>query len=615
MELSNGWRVHRGDDPAYARPDFDDSRWIPVQMDNLGQATPGWHWLRIRLRLGEGHPHLHLLLDGGEGTYEVYVNGRRVEDGPRIRNAFFVKRPTERVIALDVPGAEATIAVRAHVPVTYAAWQFPLFLTAALGTPEAVEYEREALEGERLNSALPSFAINLALMLAGLAAFALWRGERKQSEYGWLGLYLFVLGLSTILFIAEYSGMTAIGPEVLIVLPMVYAFSVAQIEFTFSFAGQRVGRGWRAYEAVLCGGGIVLPVTTWVGGIPIDRYELLEALLIFPAGVLLTAMLFVWWQRGNREAALLIVPSLLPAATTALYDVGSAAEMFGWTRGRSLVNPVQLGPVSLQGIDLGDLAFLLAIGVVMFFRFTRVSREQARAAAELDAAREMQGRLVPAALPEVAGYAIEAAYLPAAEVGGDFYQVLPQGDATLVVVGDVSGKGLKAAMTGTLVLGALRTLAAEGLGPAALLTRLNGQMVTAGESGFITCLCARLTAEGEVTVANAGHLAPYVNGEEMAVDAGLPLGIASDAEYAERVLRLREGDGMTLLSDGVVEARSGGELFGFERTQAISRERAQTIADAAVRFGQEDDVTVVRVTVGPAAGAGERDAAAGVWAG
>ena len=83
-------------------------------------------------------------------------------------------------------------------------------------------------------------------------------------------------------------------------------------------------------------------------------------------------------------------------------------------------------------------------------------------AAELEAAREIQQRLVPAKLPQVKGYTIEAAYFPAQEVGGDFYQVFARGDdAQLVVLGDVSGKGLKAAMTSTLALGALRALAAR----------------------------------------------------------------------------------------------------------------------------------------------------------
>ena len=161
--------------------------------------------------------------------------------------------------------------------------------------------------------------------------------------------------------------------------------------------------------------------------------------MILPAAMMLPVLLLVWFRRGNREAGWLILPSLFPAATTALFDIGTASIDVGWGRADFLANPVQIGPVPLQISDLGDLLFVLAIGVVMFFRFTRVSREQTRVAAELEAAREIQQRLVPVKIPQVKGYTIEAAYFPAQEVGGDFYQVFEQEDgAQLVVVGDVS---------------------------------------------------------------------------------------------------------------------------------------------------------------------------------
>jgi serine phosphatase RsbU (regulator of sigma subunit) len=211
----------------------------------------------------------------------------------------------------------------------------------------------------------------------------------------------------------------------------------------------------------------------------------------------------------------------------------------------------------------------------------------------------MQRRMVPTQLPDVAGYAIEAAYFPAAEVGGDFYQVLKQGDgSTIVVVGDVSGKGLQAAMTGTLAIGALRTLVAEGCGPAELLARLNEQIVSTQEAGFITCVCVRIEPDGNVVAANAGHLTPYRNGEEISLESGLPLGVSAESDYCEADLVLLPGDMLTVLSDGVVEAMNpSGELFGFARTQEISRWPAQEIADMAKRFGQQDDITVVTLTM------------------
>ena len=97
-------------------------------------------------------------------------------------------------------------------------------------------------------------------------------------------------------------------------------------------------------------------------------------------------------------------------------------------------------------------------------------------------------------------------------------------------------------------------------------------------------------------MANAGHLSPYRRGEEVELDSGLPLGLAAEAEYSERVLQLEPGDTLTLLSDGVVEAmNSEGQLYGFERTRAISVNSAHDIAAAAQAFGLEDDITVLTV--------------------
>lgn len=128
------------------------------------------------------------------------------------------------------------------------------------------------------------------------------------------------------------------------------------------------------------------------------------------------------------------------------------------------------------------------------------------------------------------------------------------------------------------------------------MERLNRQMLAAQDSGFITCLCLRVSREGVVTMANAGHLSPYRSGIEIELDSGLPLGLAADVVYGETVIKLEAGDRLTLLSDGVVEAMNAQhQLFGFERTREISTQSAHEIAAAAQAFGQEDDITVLTV--------------------
>jgi len=616
VDIDPGWKEQDGDNLQWAQTNFDDSGWKTVELDDLGAALPGWHWFRLRVQLPPNHGHLHLLLAGGPGTYELYINGRK-QPGPEIRSTFAVKRPTEQVISLGDVGSAMEIALRTHAPVVYTTWHLPLFLTAAVGTPGAIEREQLAMQSQRLYSALPAIGINLMVILAGICTLALYRSQRHHAEYFWLGLYLLLLGISNLVGGCTSTGVTPLALNNFLADPLVYIFTIMQIRFTFSFAGKPIGRSWHAYEILLLVP-ILLNVLMSTGEIPSNIYLLVEGLIVLPAAVLLPVLLLLWYRRGNREAGWLILPSLLPLATAAMVNIGTASLYFGWGFADFLDSPIPLGSVTLQLADVGDFAFLLAIGVVMFFRFTRVSREQARTAAELEAARVIQARLVPAQLPPVPGYAIEAAYFPAEEVGGDFYQVLQaSGKATLLVVGDVSGKGLKAAMTGTLALGALRALATDSLEPAAMLTRLNEQLTETNNEGFVTCLCARIGSDGELRVANAGHLAPYHNGEELRLEPGLPLGILAETRYEEGIFRLQPGDRLTLLSDGVVEAQSaGGELFGFERTQALSREGADAIAGAARRFGQADDITVMTLTRvrnefgGPAADAAESDAQA-----
>ena len=127
----------------------------------------------------------------------------------------------------------------------------------------------------------------------------------------------------------------------------------------------------------------------------------------------------------------------------------------------------------------------------------------------------------------------------------------------MVLVGDVSGKGLKAAMLVSVCVGILRNV--ESSSPAQILAALNRGLVGHTGGGFVTCCCARFDADGTVTIANAGHPSPYVDGREV------------EAESAQR------------------------ELFGFDRTREISTRSAQEIAEAAKAWGQNDDITVVTV--------------------
>jgi serine phosphatase RsbU (regulator of sigma subunit) len=171
--------------------------------------------------------------------------------------------------------------------------------------------------------------------------------------------------------------------------------------------------------------------------------------------------------------------------------------------------------------------------------------------------------------------------------------VQPAADGGLLaVIGDVTGKGLKAAMNASMLMGALRHTSEKS--PARILESLNRVLV--GSESFTTCQAAWFGAHGELVLANAGHLPPYLNGQEVAVAGSLPLGVLPDAKYEEIQLTLNPGDHLLMLSDGVAEARnSSGELFGFDRVHNLSNQSAFYIAEAAKSFGQQDDITVLNV--------------------
>jgi len=220
---------------------------------------------------------------------------------------------------------------------------------------------------------------------------------------------------------------------------------------------------------------------------------------------------------------------------------------------------------------------------------------QLRAETELEAARAVQQVLIPDEIPSLPGFKIESAYRPAGQVGGDFFQILPTTDGgALIVIGDVSGKGMPAAMTVSLLVGTFRTLAHYTASPGEILAAMNRRMLARSKGGFTTCLVLRADPDGTLTMANAGHIPPYCNGEELVVESGFPLGLDAESTYEESRVELKPSAQLTLLTDGVVEARSRtGELFGFARTQELSRKKAEQILQEATAFGQEDDITVV----------------------
>jgi hypothetical protein len=224
------------------------------------------------------------------------------------------------------------------------------------------------------------------------------------------------------------------------------------------------------------------------------------------------------------------------------------------------------------------------------------ARARAAFAAELHAASTVQQLLLESASRPTPGFQVESVYLPASEVGGDFFFVSPEPDGALTaIVGDVSGKGLTAAMRVAVILGVLSGETSHE--PGDILFGLNNALIAQGQLGFTTACCIRISLDGEYTLANAGHIAPYLGGREIDTPPALPLGLVAEQDFALVRGRLEPGQRLVLMSDGVPEARSvAGELYGFDRLSNLTLMTAHEIAATAQSFGQEDDITVLTVT-------------------
>jgi hypothetical protein len=256
----------------------------------------------------------------------------------------------------------------------------------------------------------------------------------------------------------------------------------------------------------------------------------------------------------------------------------------------SAANLKLLNTIALQTAAALENALLCA-------EMVDTARERAALTAELQAASTVQQLLLQSASRSTPGFQVESVYLPASEVGGDFFLVSPAPDGSLTaIVGDVSGKGLTAAMRVALILGALRRETSHD--PGEILFGLNNALATHDQLGFTTACCIRISLTGEYVLANAGHIAPYRSGIEIETPSALPLGLIREQSYEIVRGSLLKGERLVLMSDGVPEARSAaGDLYGFDRLSSLTTLSAQEIAETAQRFGQDDDITVLTVAL------------------
>jgi phosphoserine phosphatase RsbU/P len=228
---------------------------------------------------------------------------------------------------------------------------------------------------------------------------------------------------------------------------------------------------------------------------------------------------------------------------------------------------------------------------------------------ELQLARDIQQGLLLEAVPRLPGWEISAVSLPARDLGGDLYDFLPLGPQQHgIMIGDVSGKGLPAALRMAVARTVFRHEARRGLPPGATLAAINRSVLAEIPQGMITMLYVALdTRAGRLHLANAGHNYPVlINGQVRELElTGLPLGVDDDSDYAEASAWIGPGDTVLLYTDGVVEATGPcEEYYGFDRLAALLAGRPGIKPRALVQAllhelrtwsiaGQADDITVV----------------------
>jgi len=628
--------------PLWAQPGFDDSNWpsmdLTPQAEVFAVQTPGrnqilgwtgkgfpnlkgYAWYRLTIRVADPSQPLALKMPADfDDAYQVYANGQFIGQFGRFDSSpptLYFSRPLTFSLAPLAPGGQINLALRFYMSPNanlHSAGDGGMREPPSLGLPIAADLIRSS---EETRIAFRYSGRLLALLLYLLLApgiFWAWLENRREFTFLWLFISLVTTVLYNAVDFISASTFLLTQREALFWMLVVLGpiWLPTWIMVWWCWFGLRAQR-WIPIAAWLTA--FLMVIADYYASIaehlpaflPLSRqsYVHISLFLVVIACVLLLAVLVEGYRRDATEALLATVPiGLLELAALFSYFT----PMFG----------VPFPALHLFGLTVDDssiasilLAFVLGLLFMRRFLRGRVRDELARQSlrTELEQARELQQRvLVPEDLHSP-HFEVEAEYSPAQVVGGDFFvNVIGRDGSLCVVIGDVSGKGISAAMLVAVLVGAARTRAAQDFDPITMLQTLDERL--GGRSGghFATCLTAQFFPNGVLRLANAGHIPPYLNGCELDLGGSLPLGIAGKCDPTKAQFQLRQGDILTFMTDGVMEAKNEhGELFGFEQARVLSQRPPADVVSEVQAYGQDDDITVVRVTfirseqIGPSA--------------
>jgi hypothetical protein len=642
VPLYGPWKFTIGDSPLdsksnqplWADPNFDDSKWETADLtpsgafdplSGLSGYVPGWSvhghpgywgyaWYRIRVVV-QARSGQQLALAGPanvDDVYQVFANGLllgQFGDFSRATPTAYYTQPMKfslpgrseqnsgsnsdlstQVLAFRVFMMPSTLTEVADVGGFHSA---PVLGDASTVTAGYQISWLELIRGYAVSAMqIPLFAVMAVL------AFTLILFDRTDKVYLWIGALFLLQTTSSALSTASSWTQTVsiLAGQLLndgLMTSLIYA-GWAMVWWVW-FGRQRPA--WTPRAAVVLASlyliTIVIGQEMIVGLVPHGVAGVFLKASVLVRLLFLALQLWIVFQGIRRQGleGWMVLPAVLLwgvstfAAELVVLHVPIRWSFLGWS--------IRLNQVS-------NLLLLLVVGLLLLRRLLKSIHDQRLMALDVKQAQELQQVILPESRTELPGLVVESEYRPAREVGGDFFQIIPhQTDGSLLIVaGDVTGKGLKAGMLVALLVGAIRSTLDWSTDPMVILKALNQRLMGRNDAQA-TCLALRISNSGSATLANAGHMAPYLNGEVVAMQGALPLGMMEDAEFSVMHFQLKPDDKLVLMSDGIAEARSpDGALFGFERVHELlnKSKSAADVANAAQSFGQDDDISVISVT-------------------
>ena len=639
VPLHGPWKFTVGDSPLdpngtplWAQPDFDDSKWETVDLtpqagvfDPLGGFSDyvkgwtarghahhwGYAWYRIRVRVS-APPSEPLALGGPayvDDAYQFFSNGTLIGAFGKFSGSHPTMYYTQPMMFRLPQPAAASPSDPTNQVLAFRVWMEPSTLVTeadtggfhtvpTLGNAGAVSagYQLRWLELIR-TQVVTALEGLLFLLLAGLA-FSLMRFDRADPVYRWMGaIFLLLVALEVVSVIATWTqhigALFASGLTDGLFTPLIFGGWVMVWWVWFglqraAWVPKAVGVLTLAYMiSTVIGEDVLYPFIS----VPVAGVFHSLSLVVRLALLVLLILVVAWGIRRQGAEGWLVLPAIVLLIA---WQFNSELALL-----RIKINWFPFG-IRFNLATISNLLLTAVLFGLLFRRLLFSIREQHLLALDVKQAQEVQRVILPESVTTLPGLTIEHEYRPAREVGGDFYQIIrdPADGSLLILAGDVIGKGLRAGMLVALLVGAIRSTSELNSDPLFVLHALNRRLIGRHEA-YATCLAMRIASDGAVTLANAGHPPPYLNGKLIEIEGSLPLGVIDQAEFSVIRFELEENDRLVLASDGIAEAMDEhGQLFGFDRMQKMLEARltAAEVAAAAQTFGQQDDISVIAVT-------------------